>query len=113
PQALPTIEIIPKNNFFDYDSKYSQNGAQEICPAQISEELTRQMQAIGLKAHEILGCRGLSRTDLILSPDNQIYFLEINTIPGQTATSLVPKAAKAAGYTYPQFLDKLIELAQE
>lgn len=113
PVALPIIEIIPKNKFFDYESKYSDGGADEICPAEIDDNLAEQMKRIGLKAHQILNCRGLSRTDMILDSDGQIYTMEINTIPGQTATSLVPKAAQAAGYTYPQFLDKLIELAQK
>ena len=113
PEALPIIEIIPKNDFFDYESKYSDGGAQEICPAKIGDELAEKMKQIGLKAHQVLNCRGLSRTDFILSEDGEIYTLEINTIPGQTTASLVPKAAKAAGYTYPQFLDKLIELAEE
>ena len=113
PEALPIIEIIPKNKFFDYEAKYSDGGAQEICPAEITDQLANKMKQIGLKAHLILGCRGLSRTDLILAQDDEIYTLEINTIPGQTATSLVPKAAQAAGYTYSQFLDKLIILAQQ
>lgn len=111
PQALPIIEIIPKNKFFDYESKYAVGGAQEICPADVHEALAKKMQDIGLQAHLTLSCRGLSRTDLLLDKDGQIYTLEINTIPGQTATSLVPKAAQAAGYTYPQFLEKLIELS--
>lgn len=113
PEALPIIEIIPKNNFFDYESKYSDGGAQEICPAEIDDELADKMKQIGLKAHQVLNCRGLSRTDMILDDQGKIYTLEINTIPGQTIASLVPKAAKAAGYTYPQFLDKLIELAEK
>jgi D-alanine-D-alanine ligase len=113
PEALPIIEIIPKNKFFDYESKYSDGGAQEICPAEINDELAEKMKQIGLKAHQTLRCRGLSRTDFILGEDSEIYTLEINTIPGQTTASLVPKAAKAAGYTYPQFLDKLIEFAEE
>ena len=110
-ETLPIIEIIPKNKFFDYESKYSDGGAQEICPAEIDDELADKMKKVGKKAHLTLGCRGLSRTDFILSENNEIYTLEINTIPGQTTTSLVPKAAQAAGYTYPQFLDQLIELA--
>jgi len=113
PRALPVIEIIPKNKFFDYESKYSEGGAQEICPAKIDKALTKKIQDIGVLAHKTLNCRGLSRTDMIVADDGQIYSMEINTIPGQTKTSLVPKAAQSAGYTYPQFLDQLIELALE
>ncbi|MFZ5365140.1 MAG: D-alanine--D-alanine ligase family protein [Patescibacteria group bacterium] len=113
PQALPVIEIRPKTEFFDYIAKYDSKFCEEICPAPIDEALAKELQRQALLAHQTLGCRGLSRSDFIVTADNQIYFLEINTIPGMTDASLVPKAAAAAGYSYPKFLDKLIELAFE
>lgn len=114
-EALPLIEIIPANpssTFFDYEAKYSPGGAQEICPARISHELTATMQDLAKKAHQALSLRGYSRTDMILK-DGSFYILETNTIPGMTRTSLLPLAAKTAGITFSQLLDRLIELALE
>ncbi len=112
-QALPVIEIVPKNGseFFDFKAKYYEEYREEIVPAKISQELTKQLQAQGIKIHKLLGCRGVSRSDFIVTDSNEIYFLEINTIPGLTGASLVPKAAAAAGMTYSQLLDKIIDLA--
>ncbi len=113
-RALPLVEIIPtdKYAFFDYEAKYQPGASNEICPARLSPELTGQAQTCALKAHQALGCRGYSRTDMIVK-DDKIYVLETNTIPGMTATSLFPQAAKAAGLDFPALLDKLIELALE
>lgn len=114
-QALPIIEIIPESpgsTFFDYEAKYSVGGASEICPARISPELTQTMQDLAIKAHRALSLRGYSRTDMILR-DGSFYILETNTIPGMTQTSLLPLAAKTAGISYSQLLDKLIDLALE
>ncbi|MFA6504081.1 MAG: D-alanine--D-alanine ligase [Patescibacteria group bacterium] len=110
PQALPPVEIIAGNEFFDYDAKYSSKQTQEICPAQIDPDMTKKLQALSAKIHVALGCDGLSRSDFILK-DGELYFLEINTIPGMTEQSLCPKEAAAAGMSYAEFLDKLIELA--
>ncbi len=114
PQALPLVEIIPTDRyaFFDYEAKYQPGASHEICPARLDKEVTRQAQTCALKAHQALGCRGYSRTDMIVRDDN-IYVLETNTIPGMTATSLFPQAAKAAGLEFPALLDRLIELALE
>jgi D-alanine-D-alanine ligase len=110
-EALPLIEIIPDNShdFFDYEAKYTAGVTQEICPARIDEELTQKAQNYAKLAHRTLCCRGYSRTDMILS-DTEIYVLETNTIPGMTATSLFPQAARQAGMDFSQVLDKLIEL---
>jgi len=113
PEALPAMEIKPKNSFFDYESKYTEGMAEEVFLEEPDRELEKKIQEIGLKVHKILGCRGISRSDFIVDKKGNIYFLEVNTIPGQTATSLVPQAAKKAGYSYLQFLDKIIELALE
>ena len=109
--ALPIVEISPKKGaFFDYVSKYTEGGADEIVPARISEEVSKKVQKIAEDAHRIIGCRGYSRTDMIIrASDSQIYVLEINTLPGMTKTSLLPKAAHAAGIEFPALLTTILE----
>jgi D-alanine-D-alanine ligase len=113
-QALPLVEIIPASTyaFFDYEAKYQPGATQEICPARVDPELTRCAQECALTAHKALGCRGYSRTDLMIR-GQEIFVLETNTIPGMTATSLFPQGAKAAGIDFPDLLDTLINLALE
>ena len=108
--ALPVTQIIPPSDrFFDYQVKY--NGqTKEITPAEINQSLTQKIQKTAVLAHQILGCRCYSRTDMIVK-DDKIYVLEINTLPGFTQTSLFPKAAQAAGISFNQLLDHLINLA--
>lgn len=110
PKALPLVEIVPKKSFFDYEAKYSPELTDEICPARISRSLTKKAQDAALAAYKALGCIGFGRVDMILK-GNDVYVLEVNTIPGLTPVSLFPKAAKANGISYPQLLDKLIKLA--
>jgi D-alanine-D-alanine ligase len=112
--ALPIIEIIPddEHEFFDYEAKYTAGVTQEICPARIDDEMTQKAQTYAKVAHQSLFCKGYSRTDMILK-DRQIYILETNTIPGMTATSLLPQAAQVAGISFSQLLDKLIQLSIE
>jgi D-alanine-D-alanine ligase len=114
PQALPLVEIVPgeQYGFFTYEAKYTPGATREICPARLSEARTRQAQEYAVRAHKALKCRGYSRTDMIAC-DDEVYILETNTIPGMTATSLFPQAAAAAGISFPQLLDRLIELALE
>ena len=114
PEALPLVEIVPADiyAFFDYEAKYQPGASSEICPARLEAELTARAQQYALAAHLALGCRGYSRTDMIVR-EGEIYVLETNTIPGMTATSLFPQAAKAAGLEFPALLDKLIALALE
>jgi D-alanine-D-alanine ligase len=114
PEALPLIEIIPDKDheFFDYEAKYTAGVTQEICPARIDEDLTEKARTYAVTAHEVLGCRGYSRTDLMLK-GRDLFVLETNTIPGMTATSLFPQAAAAAGLPFGQLLDRLIELSLE
>ena len=113
-QALPIIEIIPAKQyeFFDYEAKYKEKASEEICPADLPESTTRLAQEYALRAHKVLGLRGYSRTDMIVRGE-KIILLETNTIPGMTATSLLPQAAQAAGLTFGALLDRLIELALE
>jgi len=113
-QALPLVEIVPtsKYDFFDYEAKYQPGATHEICPARLDAELTRRAQQCALTAHKALGCRGYSRTDMMVRGQD-IFVLETNTIPGMTATSLFPQGAQAAGIEFPALLDTLINLAME
>lgn len=114
PEALPLVEIIPGENyeFFNYDAKYLPGATEEICPARLDANLTCKAQEYAVRAHQALGCRGYSRTDMIVSND-EVFVLETNTIPGMTATSLFPQAAAAAGIGFSELLDRLIQLALE
>jgi len=113
-EALPIIEIIPdkEHEFFDYEAKYTAGITREICPARIDEDLTVKAQTYAKMAHSSLFCKGYSRTDMILKK-REIYIIETNTIPGMTATSLLPLAAGTAGIGFSQLLDRLIELSIE
>lgn len=111
PICLPPTEIIPKNSeFFDYNAKYTPGASQEITPANLSDNETKLVQNLALRAHQIIGCSGMSRSDFILSGDT-FYILEINTIPGLTPTSLLPQEASAAGIKFPKILDLIIQSA--
>ena len=106
-KALPVIEIISQTGWFDYDAKY--NGySQEVCPAQIPQALTAEVQDISCRIYKQLGCKGLVRMDYIAAADG-IYFLEVNIIPGMTNASLVPKMVRAAGLDFTSFLTTIIE----
>lgn len=111
PQAMPTLEIVPVNEFYDYDSKYVPGMSQHIIPARVSVEARVEAQRLAIEAHKALGCMGVSRSDAIVTPDGTVYLLETNTIPGMTATSLVPDAARAAGISFPELCDQLVTLA--
>lgn len=109
PQALPVIQIIPINEFYDYESKYAEGGSKHVCPAPLSAELTKKAQDIALLAHKGLECDGVSRTDLLLDEQGNFWALETNTIPGMTPTSLLPDAAKSIGMDFTQLCIALIE----
>ncbi|MCP3924212.1 MAG: D-alanine--D-alanine ligase [Desulfobacterales bacterium] len=113
-EALPVIEIIPGEDcdFFDYEAKYVPGKTEEICPARISDETTKEIMRLAIEAHKCLVCKGYSRTDFLMK-DNNLYILETNTIPGMTATSLLPQSANVAGYSFSELLDKLIQLGIE
>lgn len=113
PFALPIIEIVPKAEFYDFESKYAPGGSQHICPAPLDENLTEQVMAAAVSAHKALQCTGVSRSDFILDGEGIPWILETNTIPGMTATSLLPDAARAAGISFPELCMKLIEYAFE
>jgi len=110
--ALPVVEIVPKRAFFDYRAKYDPALADEICPARIPEALASAAQQLAVRAHRALECRGLSRVDMIHGSDGLVV-LEVNTIPGMTVNSLLPRAARAAGMSFSELLDRLVQLALE
>jgi D-alanine-D-alanine ligase len=112
PTPLPPIEIRPKSGRYDYASKYTPGATEYIIPAQMPESVISDCQALGLAAHRALGCRGVSRVDMIVG-DEGIDLLEVNTIPGMTETSLLPKSARAAGIEFPQLVDQMIRWALE
>ena len=105
--ALPVIEIITENEFFDYEAKYK-GQSREVCPAQIPDALRDEIQEVSKKIYAHLGCSGLVRVDYISSEEG-LYFLEVNTIPGMTAASLVPQMVRAAGIDMTDFLTTVIE----
>jgi D-alanine-D-alanine ligase len=110
PVALPLIEVVPHAEFYDYQAKYATGGSDHFVPARVSEAVTQSATALALRAYQALGCEGMSRVDMIARGD-QIVVLEINTIPGMTATSLLPDAAKAAGISFAQLLDRIVACA--
>ncbi|QQG41169.1 MAG: D-alanine--D-alanine ligase [Candidatus Woesebacteria bacterium] len=114
PIALPVVEIRPlKGEFFDYESKYTESGSEEIVPARISKGISEKIKKMAIDVYKAIGCKGFGRVDFILKNNKYPVVLEINTIPGMTPTSLLPKAAKAEGISYSQLVDKIIEYATE
>lgn len=111
-EALPVVEIVPRREFFDYKAKYDPAQCEEICPARIGDEATREAQTLALRAHRALSCRGYSRTDMILGPKGPVV-LEVNTLPGMTMNSLLPKAAATAGIPFGELLHRIVQLALE
>ena len=105
--ALPVIEIISDNEFFDYEAKYNGH-SREVCPAEISDSLRELIQDTSKRIYAHLGCAGLVRVDYICAEDG-LYFLEVNTIPGMTSASLVPKMVRTAGMDMTDFLSTIIE----
>jgi len=112
-KPLPVIEIVPKSRFFDFEAKYHSAVTEYIVPARISPEAAVRAQETALAAHRALGCSGCSRTDIMLDEAGGMFVLEVNTIPGLTATSLLPKAAKNVGIGFPELCVRLLESAYE
>jgi D-alanine-D-alanine ligase len=110
PRALPLIEIVPKREFFTYEAKYQPGASEEIVPARIPAPLAHRAEQAALRAYRVLGCEGFSRVDMFLV-DGNVVVLEVNTIPGLTAGSLIPLAVRAAGIEFPELVDTLIARA--
>jgi len=108
---LPVVEIIPKHQVYDYTCKYTRGMSQYVVPAQIPPNIEQHIKSQALRAYETLNCRGYGRVDFRLSADGRLFCLEVNTLPGMTQTSLVPKAAKAAGIEFPELVDRIVKLA--
>lgn len=106
PTALPVIEVKPKSGFYDFKSKYTAGLTEYIVPALLDKDIEAKIKELSIKTHNSLGCYGVSRVDLILDENNKLFVLELNTMPGMTSTSLVPKAAAAAGISF----EKLVEI---
>ena len=108
-QARPIIEIAPVEGFYDYKNKYKAGSTVETCPAELSEQITKEMQGYAEKVAEVLGLNTYSRTDFLLDAEDHIFCLEANTLPGMTPTSLLPQEAKVTGVDFNQLCEKLIE----
>ena len=111
PVALPIIEIKPKSGFYDYKSKYTKNMTRYIVPAELDKKVANRVSEMALKCHRVLECSGISRVDFILDDTGNAYVFELNTMPGMTATSLVPKAAKAAGIDFALLVEIILDSA--
>ncbi len=107
-EALPSIEIVPKSGFYDYENKYQPGAAEEICPAPISAEAEKAIARAALTVFRALDLSVYARADFILTEDGRAYFLEINTLPGMTPTSLVPQEAAAVGISYGELCERII-----
>jgi D-alanine-D-alanine ligase len=110
-RALPIIEIIPKEGFYDYENKYLPGKTEEICPAELDVETTKKMQDCAVAVSYALRLEAYCRIDFILKPDGEFYCLEANTLPGMTATSLIPQEAAADGDDFQALCQKLIKLS--
>ena len=111
--AYPIVEIIPKHEIYDYECKYTKGMSKYICPAEINKNISSYIKEISLKIHKLLGCRHYSRVDFLLDRNNDPWFLEINTLPGMTETSLLPKSLESAGVNFNQIIEKIIEEAMD
>lgn len=112
-EALPAVEIVPLSGKYDFSAKYTPGATEEIVPARISESAERRAREAALIAHRALGACDISRTDMILSPDDEVIVLEVNTLPGLTTTSLVPRSAASVGMSFAQLCDRILRSAME
>lgn len=112
-EALPIIEIVPKDGYYDYANKYTKGKTEYFCPADLSQEVQDHVQNLAVAAHHVLGCRAYSRVDFRLTEDNIPYCLEVNTIPGFTETSLVPMAARTSGIEFGDLCEEIMRLSRQ
>ena len=112
-KALPSIEIIPKEGFYDYANKYQPGAALEVCPAEIPAQTEEKLRAAALRVYETLGLSVYSRADFIVTEDGEPWFLEINTLPGMTPTSLLPQEAAAVGIDYKELCSRIVKASLE
>ena len=107
-KALPVCEIIPSHELYDYECKYTSGMSKYVCPADIDLDLTKRVQEITERLFDVLKCRHYSRADFRLDHEDNLWFLEMNTLPGMTDTSLAPMAAKAAGFSFIELIDRIV-----
>ena len=110
-KAYSIVEIIPSHDLYDYECKYTKGMSEYICPADLSINLSESIKELALKVHKILNCRHYSRVDFLLDKNNDPWFLEINTLPGMTETSLLPKSLKASGIEFKDIIQKILNEA--
>jgi D-alanine-D-alanine ligase len=109
--ALPVVEIVAAGDWYDYESKYVDHSTEYLVPAPISDAVATQCRAVAMQTFDALGCRGFGRVDLRMTPAADLFVLELNSIPGFTETSLLPKAAQEAGMNFPTLCDRIMDLA--
>ncbi|MES2310283.1 MAG: D-alanine--D-alanine ligase [Verrucomicrobiota bacterium] len=112
-EALPIVEIRPKTGTYDYQNKYTAGCTEYVCPALLSEKTTQAVQSAAVKAYHALGCEVYARVDVLIDANETPWVLEVNTIPGMTATSLLPKAAKAVGMEFPELCEKILLFSEQ
>lgn len=110
-ETLPIVEIIPKGGLYDYTRKYTKGASRYVVPAELDRGIEKHVRDLGLKCFNVLGCRGFGRVDVRLTPKNEVFCLEVNTIPGMTETSLVPMAAEAVGISFDQMVERILASA--
>jgi len=109
--ALPILELVPKNEFYDYEAKYTHGMTEFIIPARLSDGVTREAMRLSVEAFRILGCSGYARVDFMVESDGTCQFTEVNTLPGMTDLSDLPAQARAAGIDYPELVERILKTA--
>lgn len=110
-ESLGVVEIVPRSGFYDYSSKYTEGASEYIAPAEVPDELAGKMRELGKRAYDALGCRGGARVDFRLSEKGEPHVLEVNTIPGMTRLSLLPRSAEVMGMTFEDLCEKMLKEA--
>jgi len=110
-EPLPAVEIIPEGGIYDFEAKYASSKTRYVCPAELDEAVAGEISRTAARAYALVGCSGAARVDFRLGDDGRAYVLEVNTIPGMTETSLLPKAAGAAGMSFTELIEKILESA--
>ena len=108
-RALPSVEIVPKTRFYDYSNKYVAGATEEICPGRCTPAVEKEIGRVALEVHEIVGLATYSRSDFVVDKENQVWFIEVNTLPGMTQTSLVPQEAAAVGISYEELCEMVVQ----
>jgi D-alanine-D-alanine ligase len=110
--ALPIVEALPETGMYDFDARYEIGRSRFVCPADLPDDVTASAQALAVRVHELLGCRDVSRVDMLLDAEGELHVLEADVIPGLTGTSLLPQAADAAGIRFDDLIARLIDAAR-